>query len=55
MCKIGFSDKWIGWIMMCVESADYSVKVNKDMMGPIILEHGMRQVDPLSPYIYHSM
>jgi len=35
MHKMGFSDKWISWIMMCVETVDYSVIVNKDMVGPI--------------------
>jgi hypothetical protein len=36
MHKMGFSSKWISWITMCVEIVNYSVIVNKDIVGPII-------------------
>ncbi|MCI44032.1 replication protein A 70 kDa dna-binding subunit, partial [Trifolium medium] len=32
-----FSHQWMKWVMMCVKSVDYSVIVNDDMVGPIIL------------------
>lgn len=47
---MGFSDKWIKWIMQCVETVDYSVIVNGNSAGPIILGRGLRQGDPL----YHT-
>ena len=52
MYKMGFSRKWIQWIMMCVEIVDYSVIVNKEMVGPIIPGRGLTLGDPLSPYLF---
>jgi hypothetical protein len=48
MQKMGFSPQWINWIMMCVETADYSVLVNGNMTDPITPGRGLRQGDPLS-------
>ena len=36
MLKMGFDSKWVRWIMMCVETVDYSVIVNNELVGPII-------------------
>ncbi|MCI20643.1 replication protein A 70 kDa dna-binding subunit, partial [Trifolium medium] len=33
MTKMGFSQKWIGWIMLCVETVDYSIIVNGNLVG----------------------
>lgn len=39
MIKMGFSDRWINWIMMCIETVDYSILI-KNIVGLIILIEG---------------
>lgn len=52
MIKMGFTSQWTRWIIMCVETIDYSVIINNDLVGPIILGRGLRKVNPLSPYMF---
>ena len=51
MCKMRFSETWITWIMRCITSVKYKVLMNGQSRGNIESGRGLRQRDPLSPFI----
>lgn len=50
--KLGFSSQWVGWIKACISSASFSVIVSCVPGDQFYSSRGIRQGDPLSPYLF---
>ena len=49
MRKMGFNERWIGLVMVCVRTMTYSILINGEPQGMIHPMRRIRQGDPLSP------
>ena len=52
MQKMGFPDKWIGWVMGCVTTPFSFILINGKPYGNINPSSSIHQGDPLSPYLF---
>ena len=52
MCKLGFCDRWISWIHICISSVSYNVLINGEPKGNITPSRAIRQGDPHSLFLF---
>ncbi|XP_037494490.1 uncharacterized protein LOC119370422 [Jatropha curcas] len=49
---LGFSTLWVNWMFLCFSQVNYNVNFDGLLIGPIKHGRGLRQGDPLPPYLY---
>ncbi|GJV72227.1 hypothetical protein Tco_1492222 [Tanacetum coccineum] len=52
LAGFGFHERMISWIMECVTTSSYSICINGSLHGYFKGQRGLRQCDPLSPYLF---
>lgn len=52
MIRVGMCDKWVRWMKACVFGGNMSILVNGSPTEEINVKRGLKQGDPLAPFLF---